>query len=294
MCGQPYTTPGLLSGAGLCMMPSTDVAPAAHFRIDLGRIELLRASKPGANSVVLGCGMSSNLEIYARLIGEQTGSIASTTSVGYGGKLLLPFRLPVVRSAAIWFESGSSEVADPAATLSGQMNRCGILASTGESGSRGLFLAGASFNHGESSVLLGAGWVRPLTHSIMLSPEAVYGYLGRKSAALILNGAVRIVSNVSLQVSPGYVYSSGAGSGVIAFGLSVSTADFDYAYRPADQRTGSEVHLPTIEELQKQINDDQKEQPKKPANDGGSGSAVPSADEQGRTGELTQQGEHHQ
>jgi len=141
-----------------------------------------------------------------------------------------------------------------------------------------------------SSLLLGTGWVQPLSHTLLVSPEIVYGYSGHHSTAFILNAAMRIVSNVSLQISPGYLSTDAAKTPLIAIGFSISTADFDYNERSVEKKTG--FHVPTIEELDQQIKDGEKE---KSASPDGSGNLVPDNEQNKSMGDLLeQQGKKHE
>jgi hypothetical protein len=187
-----------------------------------------------------------------RIIGEQVGSISSATSIAYGGKLLLPMRLPVVRDAAIWFEAASTEATETTTMLALPMTRVGLVATTGPNGSHALFLAGATLNNQSTSLMAGLGWVQPFSHAVVVSPEAVYGYFGKNSYAFFLNGAIRVVPNVSVQVSPGYCRSNNLTSALVTLGLSISTATFDFSTKVEEKQMREGLTLPTIEEMEKE------------------------------------------
>jgi hypothetical protein len=248
---QTYGAPGMFSGVGLSLMPGTSVAPKAEMRLDLSRLQYLRSSGMGSNNVVLGAGMSSNLDVYIRLVGEQVGAISSATSMAYGAKLLLPFRLPAVREAALWFEAASSEGGDRTALFSMELTRVAIVAKTGPNGSHALILAGAAIGEESSSVMAGLGWVLPLSHAAVVSPEAIYGYFGNDGYALFLNGALRVLPTISLQVNPGYCRSRGLESALLTVGLSISTAAFDFGARAEEKQLREGFTLPTIEEMER-------------------------------------------
>lgn len=258
---QTNGAPGLFSGSGLSLMPDTYVAPKAQLRLDVSRLQYLRSEARGSNNFVLSAGMSSNLEVYLRLIGEQTGSISSDVSTAYGGKLLLPIRFPVLREAALWFEAASSQPVDRRAMLSVQVNRAAFVAGTGPNGAHAVILAGAAYNEDAATVMAGAGWVQPLSHDAVVSPEAIYGYFGRDSYAFMLNGAIRVLSYANVQISPGYCRSNGTTSATITVGFSLSTAPFDFNSRTAETKMRQNVLLPTIEEMERETpNQDQKKE----------------------------------
>jgi hypothetical protein len=287
VAAQTYAAPGTFSGVGLSFIPDTYVAPKAEMRLDMSRLQLVRSSGRGSNNFVLGAGMSSNLEIYMRIIGEQVGSISSATSVAYGGKLLLPMRLPAVRDAALWFEAATSEAAEQSTMLAVPMTRVGLVATTGPNGSHALFLAGVAFNDQSTTALAGFGWVQPFSHAVVASPEAVYGYFGKNSYALILNTAVRVLPYVSIQVSPGYCRSNNFTSALVTLGLSISTAAIDFSTRQEEKQVREGFTLPTIEEMEKEGT-----QPEKPK--GGSGGAAQEEKIDQTTSEIIYQGDDRQ
>jgi len=237
-----------MSGSGIVFAPATAVAPRAQFRIQVGRFDYLRQNLFGFNVVELNGGLSSHLEAYIKLYAEQTGVLASSSSLGVGAKLRMPFRIPVVDDAAVWAESVSSPQIDSLTTLPQNIIRTGIISGFKFWNFQSTLFAGFSKMQSTIEPIGGAGIILPVNNSARIGGELFYNYFGRKDIQGLFTGSVRIFSNVSIQLSAGYTSSKELSSWLMTGGLSIATADLDFHPKTAPPPPPT---VPSIEEMEK-------------------------------------------
>jgi hypothetical protein len=250
---QTYTELGAVSGSGLKILPSTSVAPTAQFRLNTSRIDFLHRGQRGMNIYELSAGFSPNLEGYLKFSTEEYNAISSIASVGFGAKFQLPFSLPVVDRSAIWGETIYSED-DRSTVFPSAINRYGFMSSIEWQYSKAILLFGFSGESNLDRVLLGTGYMIGLNRSLQVGAEILYGYVDNHSIHAFLAGTYRIVSNVSIQMSPGYLQSSSVTTFLFSAGISISTADIDFT--PVNEPTIDEFHIPSFEEIEKQTKEE--------------------------------------
>ncbi len=245
---QHFNDQGMMSGTGVVFVPTTGIAPVAQFRVQLGRVEYLRKNLRGLNVFELNGGLSTNLEGYIKLYSEQTGTIVSATSFGIGGKFQMPFKLPLVEHLALWTESISSQKIDSAATFSQNILRGGISTGFRIGNFQPTLFAGIANVKNNFKPIGGFGILLPLNTSVMIGGELFYNYFYRDDIHESITGIVRLLPNISLQVSSGYTSSAKLKSWIITAGISVSTADLDFTPKAPQQ---PQMLVPPIEEMEK-------------------------------------------
>jgi len=258
-----FTDQGMFNGSGLTILPTATIAPPSEFRLQYSRLGIADRSSSGMNVIGLSTGFSSNVEGYSRFVGEQAGSSISQETYGFGLKVLAPFDVPIFRRVAVWVDRTISNRNDPTALFPTDAIRYGAIATLDSDGIRPTVMMGMSSFNGVANALEGAGLTIAASHYAQIGFEAVNGYFGEKSLQIIATGAFRIFSNVSVQLSPGYLSIPGFNSWTVAFGISCSTADIDF-HPSFERKQEEEFIIPSIEDIQRE----EKKEQKKPG-DGG-------------------------
>ncbi len=244
---QTFNEQGLMSGSGYVFLPAINVAPISQFRIQAGRLDLLRSGQRGVNVYTMQAGLSSNLEIYLKLTSEQAGMITSLNSFGIGGKLQMPFKPPLFNQAALWVESVSSPISNEQAYLPQNIFRGAILANTEIVGLKPIVLCGISKRDKVIKPLGGVGANFSLNNFIKLGGEMMYNYAGQNDVQGLLSGTIRIISNIGLQISTGYTASPTLSSWLLSAGISIGTADIDFTQK---LEKPPPVIVPSFEEME--------------------------------------------
>ena len=263
MSAQEFTDQGMFSGSGLTIIPTATIAPPSEFRLQYSRMDLPERSHSGINIVSLSTGFSSSLEGYSRFTSEQAGTAVSQETYGFGLKLHVPVDVPVLRRLAFWVERTISDRSDPAALYPTDALRTGAIATLDSNGIRPTFFIGMSSLNSRIYPLVGAGVTIAASHNAQIGFEAMNGYFGQKSYQVAATGSVRIFSNMSIHASPGYLSTPGVSSWTISLGISCATTDIDFHPIFLEQK-GDEITLPSIEDIEKQ-----EKQPQKNPGDGG-------------------------
>jgi hypothetical protein len=250
---QFVTDQTLLSGSGLTVMPTATTLPSTELRLHGTRMSFLGGGLSGINIVGLTAGLSSKLEGYLRLSGEQTGDLSSHVAFGFGAKLHYPERLPVIGQLALWAEATSTDQSLASTLFPGDAFRTGFVATLDSNGVHPTFLLGMSRVNERTAPLVGAGFTVAGGSALQAGFEAVHGYLGVNSLQLSASVSARVFSNVTVQFSPGYLSSGGVRTATIAFGIAIATAAIDFHPAPPVQQQ-DEFILPSIEEIEKQQN----------------------------------------
>lgn len=244
---QTFNEQGLMSGSGYVFLPAINVAPISQFRIQAGRLDLLRSGQRGVNVYTMQAGLSSNLEIYLKLTSEQAGMITSLNSFGIGGKLKIPFQPPLFDQAALWVESVSSPISNEQAYLPQNIFRGAILANTEIVGLKPIVLGGISKRVKVIKPLGGVGANFSINNSIKLGGEMMYNYAGQNDVQGLLSVTIRIISNIGLQISTGYTASPTLSSWLLSAGISIGTADIDFTQK---LEKPPPVIVPSFEEME--------------------------------------------
>lgn len=250
---QTYTEVGSVSGSGLLMLPSASIAPPAQFSLNISRIDFLRRGNRGINIYEMNSGFSSHLEGYLKFSAEDVDATSSVSSIGFGGKLQLPFSLPLVDRAAIWGEMNYSEDTRPT-IFPATINRLGVMSSLEWQFSKTIFFLGVSGESNLDKLLVGAGYMIGLHRSLQLGSEFFYGYSDANSIHVILNGTYRIMPNITIHINPGYLRRSSSSTWLLAAGVSIATADIDFT--PVQVQKTDEFHIPSFEEIEQQTNEE--------------------------------------
>lgn len=248
---QLFTDQGTMSGSGLMILPTATLSPVTEFQLHFSRIGYTKGGGTGLNVITLGAGLSESLEGYVRLTGEQLGTYSSQVAYGFGGKFRLPLLLPVVRRLALWMDVTTSDQVQRSAIFPSEAKRMGVTATFDSNGVHPTMLIGISTTYRKTQPLLGAGVTIAASQSTQIGFEIIHGYLGKNSAQLGATVSQRILSNVSMHFSPGYLSVGGVSTATAMIGISCSTADINF--HPAfEQKKGEEFILPSIEEIERQ------------------------------------------
>lgn len=258
---QMFTDQGLFNGSGLTVLPTATIAPPMEFRVQGSRVTYFNHGGTGVNVVSLNAGLSSTLEAYVRLTGEQSGAFSSQIAYGFGGKFRIPALIPVVRRLALWVDVTSADQNIGSPIFPTDARRGGVTATFDSNGVHPTVLLGLVTIGEDTRVLAGAGITIAAGNSIQMGFEFVHGYLGKNSAQIGATSSVRAFPNVSLQASPGYLSAPGVSTWTFSFGISFGTADVDF-HQVREDRKSDEFILPTIEEIEKQ-----KDEPREPRRD---------------------------
>jgi len=257
---QLFTDQGMMSGSGLMILPTATIAPASEMQVQYSRLTFLQNNSPRANVLSLSCGFSSSLEGYARFTSEELRTISSQSAYSFGAKFRFPGSFPVLRRLALWGESTFSDMqpeGKPSLFPVGA-TRGGIVASLDSNGFRPSFFIGGSQINNSFSPLIGGGITIALGHRAQLGGEFLQGYFGKNTNQSILTGSVRIFSNVSLHISPGYFSADSFNGWMISGGFSLFTADVDYHQVNDVSENKDDFRLPSIDELEKQMQEEKK------------------------------------
>jgi hypothetical protein len=247
---QTFTDQGLLSGSGMSILPTATIVPPTEFRVQLSRVDYLGSAKQGMNVFGMGVGLSTAIEGYVRVTGEQLGFNQSQIVYGFGGKIRVPLLLPVVRRAAIWAERTTSDMALPSNIYTPDALRAGVIVTADSNGIHPTFLVGMTRIGELTRPLVGAGVTIAAGNTSQVSLELVHGYLGRKSFMAAGTFSHRPFRNIAFHATPGYLTTPTASSWTISLGFSLATADIDF-HPVYDVEPTDEFILPSIEELER-------------------------------------------
>ncbi len=249
---------GTLSGSGLAYLPTTGLVPVSQWRSNYARVDYTGAGLKGINVMSLSCGLSTHIEGYVKLTGEQLGTIASLTSYSFGVKAILPIELPVLEAVGLWFEEAVSDEIQQSQFFPADATRGGVTASMGGPAFRGVLLAGVNSVGGKALFLSGAGVAWAPGSGTKLSAEVLNGYYDQSSFHAALSLAARVIPHVVLLASPGYIRTSAAETWSMSVGLSVSTADVDFRPSALTARKG-DFKLPSLEDIMKESSEEKKQ-----------------------------------
>jgi hypothetical protein len=116
---------------------------------------------------------------------------------------------------------------------------------------RALFVGGASSVAGVSTFLAGAGLTWAPASAIQVGAEVLHGYADPSSIHAMMDLSVRVVPNVLLVASPGYITTETADTWTISAGLCISTADIDFRPSGPAASKKDEFNLPSLEDIMK-------------------------------------------
>jgi hypothetical protein len=255
---QTFSEAGGASGTGLTILPTPGVAPVAHWRASFERLDYTAEYLRGINVIGLGYGLSSNVEGYVRLTSEQLGTTSSLNSYGFGFKAALPISLPLLEATGAWFETSVTEEERQSPFFPPAATRGGLTMSIGSPAFRALLVGGVSSIEGDATPLAGAGLTWAPASAVQFGAEALYGYADPSSIHAMVDLSVRVISNVLLVASPGYITTETASTWTVSAGLCLSTADIDFRPAPVTH-TKDEYILPSLEDIMKDSSEEKKQ-----------------------------------
>jgi hypothetical protein len=248
---QTITDQGLLSGSGMSFLPTASLVPLTEFRVQTSRVGYLSGGRSGFTVFGLGVGISTHIEGYLRATAEQTGVNQSQIAYAFGAKARIPVPFPVLRRAALWAERSSSEQFQSGNIFSPEATRIGVLATSDSNGIHPTVLLGFTSIRNLTRPLVGAGVTIAAGSESQVSLEVMHGYFGRKSVVAAAGISHRFFSNVSLNVTPGYLTTPSASTWMISAGISVTTTGIDFHPAMEPLQEEPEFRLPTIEEMER-------------------------------------------
>lgn len=253
--GKSYTC-----GNTVVFLPTASTFPASDFKVQMGRLNFINKRSSSLTLVDLTGGLSSNTEFCLKLSLEETGSLSKYSSFGFGGKLILPFDIPLVKGIALWSESILTPLDDSLSYLPQDILRGGVATNFDVLSLETTLLAGITRANNTVRPLTGIGFLIPATDFLKLGSEVLYNYYGRKETQSIVTGNVRVISNINIQISSGYISSRQFSSWLYSVGISFTTADIDFSPQIETQKQNL---VPSFEEIEKQSSqEEQKEEPK--------------------------------
>ena len=241
---------GTMSGSGLLLLPAVAATPASQFRLHTSRVEYLRAQTGGMNVMELTTGLSSHLEAYVRLAAERSIPGRSVLAPGFGGKLILPFEVPLAGTVGLWADAHQPDGEERSPLFTARAVRTGLVVKPSGNGFQPAVVGGVAVIDGERHLLAGVAVATALDHDWQIGLEGAYGYLGKQTGVVAGTAHARVFPHVLLQMSAGAVTGAGALLPLLSLGVSVSTADIDFA--PVVKTEGPEFRLPTIEEMERE------------------------------------------
>lgn len=247
---QTFSDQGLLSGSGMSILPTASLVPPTEFRLQVSRLDFIGGERRGMNVFGLGVGLSTIIEGYVRVTGEQLGLSQSQIVYGFGGKFRVPLLLPVVRRAAIWGERTTSDQALRSNIYTAEAIRAGVLVTADSNGLHPTFLAGVTRIGDLTRPLVGAGMTIVAGSASQISLELVHGYLGRKSFMAAGTFTHRPFRNITFHATPGYLTTPDASTWTISMGFSLTTADVNFHPVYVEEK-GDDFVLPSIEEMER-------------------------------------------
>jgi hypothetical protein len=219
-------------------------------------MEFLGSGPSGVTVLGISGGLSSHVEAYVRVHEDQSAASGSLTSYGFGAKLRLPFPVPLAEQVSLWGETVSTEAPAGGQLYPTNLVRAGMTTLLVQNGVRPQMFLGLSVGDGRTALLAGTGVTMAAGRSVQLGAEALYGYAGSRSAHLMVSGAVRVLSGVCLQLGGGYLATATRGTPLLSLGLSIGTADIDFA--PVVEEKKTEFRMPTLEEMEQQSREEGK------------------------------------
>ena len=209
------------------------------------------------NSFGMTSGLSSNMEFTAKFQSVLAGTSFSPSFVGFGGKIVLPFDLPLNSHFAVWAEIVSNTNENTVALFPSKITRCALVMQPGFLRQiNGNILFGISDMDHTQRMVAGGNASRIIGELVKVGGEFLYNYYDvadQQASMLIL---VRTHSNVCVQLSPGYLHSPAVSSWMISLGLSVSTAGIEFIQ--SEKSKDKKDEIPSIDELEKQLRDENK------------------------------------
>ncbi len=256
LAAQTVSDQGLMGVSGVVLFPTSTTFPKAQFRLSAGRMAFTGTGLQGLNVIGFGGGLSSHVEAYLRVHEDQSAPGGSLTSYAYGVKFRLPFALPLVEGLSLWAEDVTADRPAAGQLLPTNLVRTGATALLIQNGVRPQLFLGATFRDHHTEMLGGAGITVAMGHDVQLGAEALYGYAGPGSAQAMVAGSFRVLSGVCLQAGGGYLSVRARGTGIVSLGMSVGTADVDFA--PVVEEKRPEFRMPTLEEMEQQSREEEK------------------------------------
>lgn len=247
---QLFSDQGVMSGSGLTIVPTATTVPSSEFRVQYARMDYLKKGLKGMNVFGLSVGLSSSMEAYMRITGEQLGTTQSQVSYGFGGKFCVPADLPIIRRLALWFEETTSDQTLNSSLYPHDAMRGGLIATLDSNGVHPTIFLGASRIDGKLQPLVGAGVTIAMGSNAQIGLEIMRGYLELKSLQIVGSASIRVFPHISVQVSPGYLKTTTLSTWSISLGLSGTSSDIDF-HPVFEKPKDDEYIVPSIDEIEK-------------------------------------------
>lgn len=250
---QSYSAPGMGSGTSTILLPSTATIPSSHFRVQGSRLQPSRTVQHASTMIDIAGGFSRYLEIYFNLSLETIGGESDNDLFGAGAKLRIPEDALFGVESALWWETARGGSYAGAAFEPSSLTRTGLVVNTGMGDVTLMLTGGVTIGEGRVRPLAGVAGTYPVSSSLLVSAELNRGYYGTDDYMVLMGGAVRLLPNISMQASPGYIWNGRTGGFTLLAGLCISTAAMDFL--PAViKEEGSGI--PSIEEIERMLKEE--------------------------------------
>lgn len=259
---QAFTDQGVGSGSSIILLPTGSVAPSGNFRLQFHHFSFFR--KHSLNSIDITTGLSSHMEFYIKYATELNQKFMPATITGFGGKFQFPFEIPYIYRSAIWAEYVNSAAFEKFVLFPSDLIRFGIVTSIYTNAIEPTLFMGMNRFNSNIRFLGSLGSTYSVSPNVKLGLEFTYGYFGNHDFTSLVSITYRILSNLSTQITGGYILATSLKSYTISAGLSLTTGAIDFS-----PRRDVEVKqiVPSFDDIMKSIEENgeaekQKEQEK--------------------------------
>lgn len=254
---QNFSDQGMYSGSSIILLPTGSVAPSGNFRINLNNLTFFK--NHSISSVDITGGLSSHMEMYFRYSSEVNRYIIPTSVTVVGGKFLMPLRIPIIYRAAIWGEVIRSPISEKISMFPANLARFGSVVSLFTNNIEPTLFLGFNKINRNINLLSSISTLYIVNDATKLGIEFSYGYFGNHDYTGLIGVTRRVFSNMSLQLTTGYIVGHTIQSWVVSLGISLTTEKIDFSPRKEQEIKG---HVPSFDEIMKSI-EEQKTEVKK-------------------------------
>lgn len=256
--GQVFTDQGIGSGSSIILLPTGSIAPIANFRIQFHHFTFFK--KHSLNSFDITTGLSSHMEFYIKYAAELNQKFMPATITGFGGKFQFPFHIPYIYRSAIWAEYVNSAAFDKFVLFPSNQARFGIVTSLYTNSFEPTVFIGVNKLQSNTRFLGSLGSTFSVNKKIKLGLEFTYGYFGNHDFTSLMSITYRIFSNLSTQITGGYIVATSLKSYTASAGISLTTGEIDFSPR-------SEIEVkqivPSFDEIMKSIEENREDEKQK-------------------------------
>lgn len=245
---QAFTDQGVASGSSIILLPTGSIAPTANFRIQFHHFTFFQ--KHSWNSIDITAGLSSHLEFYIKYAAELNQKFMPATTTGFGGKFQFPFDIPYIYRSALWAEYVNSAAFDKFALFPSDLVRFGVVTSLYTNAIEPTLFLGVNRFQSQTRFLGSFGSTYSLSDKAKLGLEFTYGYFGNHDFTSLVSITYKIFSNLSTQLTAGYISATSIKSYTISAGLSLTTGLIDFSPR---KEVEVKQIVPSFDEIMKSI-----------------------------------------